>query len=143
MFNDFSKWVEWDNNTGIYYETWTVENEPGSLTFNILFYNFIMCVLCISILHKQYNIQEQNKCNFLRKEGNVLFNNALDTFYFWLYGIRHMVKDHTDSKTGNLCCHMGYSFVLYVLSHRQDSTYHSCGKLAGMRNSCIHSNFPN
>ena len=22
----------------------------------------------------------------LRKEGNVLFNNALNTFYLWLYG---------------------------------------------------------
>ena len=24
------------------------------------------------------------------KEGNVLFNNALNTLYFWLYGVRHM-----------------------------------------------------
>ena len=29
-----------------------------------------------------------------RKEGNVLFNDALDTFYLHLYGIRHIVKDH-------------------------------------------------
>ena len=32
-----------------------------------------------------------------RKEGNVLFNDALNTFYLRLYGIRHMVKDHSDS----------------------------------------------
>ena len=32
------------------------------------------------------------------KEGNVLFNDALNTFYLWLYGIRHMVKDHSDSE---------------------------------------------
>ena len=32
-----------------------------------------------------------------RKEGNVLFNDALNTFYLWLYGVRHMVKDHSDS----------------------------------------------
>ena len=25
------------------------------------------------------------------KEGNVLFNDALNTIYLWLYGIRHMV----------------------------------------------------
>ena len=31
----------------------------------------------------------------------VLFNNALNTFYLWLYGIRHMVKDHSDSEKGN------------------------------------------
>ena len=29
------------------------------------------------------------------KEGNVLFNYALNTFYLRLYGIRHMVMDHS------------------------------------------------
>ena len=32
------------------------------------------------------------------KEGNVLFNDALNTFYLRLYGVRYMVKDHSDSK---------------------------------------------
>ena len=32
-----------------------------------------------------------------RKEGNVLFNDALSTFYLRLYGVGHMVKDHSDS----------------------------------------------
>ncbi|XP_052796114.1 ceroid-lipofuscinosis neuronal protein 5 homolog [Mya arenaria] len=27
--NQFAEWVEWDNNTAIYYETWTVWDEPG------------------------------------------------------------------------------------------------------------------
>ena len=36
-----------------------------------------------------------------RKEGNVLFNDALNTFYLLLYGVRHMVKDHSDSEKGN------------------------------------------
>ena len=36
-----------------------------------------------------------------RKEGNVLFNDALNTFYLRLYGVRHMVKDYSDSKRGN------------------------------------------
>ena len=31
------------------------------------------------------------------KEGNVLFNDALNTFYLWLYGVKHMVNDHSDS----------------------------------------------
>ena len=30
-------------------------------------------------------------------ERNVLFN----TFYLLLYGVRHMVKDHSDSEKGN------------------------------------------
>ena len=37
-----------------------------------------------------------------RKEGNVLFNDALSTFYLRLYGVSHnMVKDHSDSERGN------------------------------------------
>ena len=36
-----------------------------------------------------------------RKEGNVLFNDALNTFYLRLYGVRHVVKDHSDSERGN------------------------------------------
>ena len=35
------------------------------------------------------------------KEGNVLFNDALNTFYLRLYGVIHMVKDHSDSERGN------------------------------------------
>ena len=82
------------------------------------------------------------------KEGNVLFNDALKTFYLQLYGIRHMVKDHSDSEKGNPLPHIGYSLqltgnvLLYAPSHRQDSTYHSlcytsCGALAGTRNSSM------
>ena len=29
------------------------------------------------------------------RERNVLFNDALNTFYLRLYGVRHMVKDHS------------------------------------------------
>ena len=37
-------------------------------------------------------------CALKRKEGNVLFNDALNTFYLWLYGVGHMVKYHSDSE---------------------------------------------
>ena len=37
----------------------------------------------------------------INKEGNVLFNDALNTFYLLLYGIEHKVKDHSESH----CCH--------------------------------------
>ena len=39
-------------------------------------------------------------CMYVR-ERNVLFNDALNTFYLRLYGVRHMVKDHSDSEKGN------------------------------------------
>ena len=35
------------------------------------------------------------------KEGNVLFNDALNTFYLRLYGVRHVVKGHSDSEREN------------------------------------------
>ena len=58
-----------------------------------------------------------------RKEGNVLFNVALNTFYLRLYGVRHMVKDHSDNEKGNPRRKKGYSFrlagrvLLYASSH--------------------------
>ena len=55
------------------------------------------------------------------KEGNVLFNNTLNTFYLWLYGVRHMVKDHSDSYHFRLAARV----LLYAPSHRQDSSYHN------------------
>ena len=51
--------------------------EPNHITFKIM----------------QNPIQEM--------EGNVLFNDTLNTFYLWLYGVGHMVKDHSDSERGN------------------------------------------
>ena len=80
--------------------------------------------------------------------SNVLFNDALNTFYLRLYGVRHMVKDHSDSEKGNPLPHIGYSYrlaarvLLYAPSHRQDNIYHSLcytsrGALAGTRNSSM------
>ena len=37
----------------------------------------------------------------MRKEGNVLFNDAIKKFYLRLYGGRHLVEDHSDSEEGN------------------------------------------
>ena len=35
------------------------------------------------------------------KEENVLFNDELNTFYLRLYGVRHMVNDHSNNERGN------------------------------------------
>ena len=40
-----------------------------------------------------YNIIFNVSC--VIKEGKVLFNDARNTFYLRLYGVRHMVKDHS------------------------------------------------
>ena len=36
-----------------------------------------------------------------RKEMRALFNDTFNTFYLRLYGVRHMVKDQSDSERGN------------------------------------------
>ena len=82
------------------------------------------------------------------RERNVLFNDALNTFYLRLYGVRHMVKDHSDSVKGNplpphrllLKINSKGSFICTI--PHQDSTCHglwytSRGALAGTRNSSI------
>ena len=35
------------------------------------------------------------------KEENVIFNDALNTFYSRLYSVIHMEKEHSDSERGN------------------------------------------
>ena len=40
----------------------------------------------------------QDETDVVRKEGNVLFNDALNTFYLQLYGVIHLGKDHSDSE---------------------------------------------
>ena len=83
-----------------------------------------------------------------RKEGNVLFNDALNTFYLQLYGVRHMVNDHSDSEKGNPLPPHRLLFLIsskcsfICTTHRQDNTYHglcytSRGALAGTRNSSM------
>ena len=63
-------------------------------------------------------------------------------FILRLYGVGHMVKDHSDREKGNPLPPHGLHFLLYAPSHRQDSTYHylwytSRGALAGTGNSSM------
>ena len=108
--------------------------------------------MTVSICYKESRsdprVGTQLYWHFGRKEGNILYNDALNTFYLRVYGVRHMVKDHSDSERGTRCRHIGYVFqltarvLLYASSHRQDNTYHSLcytslGALAGTRNSSM------
>ena len=47
-----------------------------------------------------------------RKEGNVSFHDTLNTFYLRLYGVRHMVNDHSDSEKGNPLPPHGLLFLI-------------------------------
>ena len=59
------------------------------------------------------------------RKGKILFNDALNTFYLWLhgrkegsilclrlYGVGHMVKDHSDIERGNPLPHHGLLFLI-------------------------------
>ena len=64
------------------------------------------------------------------KEGNVLFNDTLNTFYLRLYGIGHMVKDHSDSERGNLLPPHGLLFPIsskgsFIMHHPIDRIVHT------------------
>ena len=66
----------------------------------------------VTYQHIQEVLFSLDKSTERRKEGNVLFNDALNTFYLPLYGIRHMVKDHSDSKRGNPLPPQGLLFLI-------------------------------
>ena len=62
-------------------------------------------------------------------KGIVLINDALNTFYL-LCGIRHVVKDHSDSERGHPLLPHGLLFLIsskgsvICIIHRQDNTYY-------------------
>ena len=59
-------------------------------------------LFCFFIYIQKMSVYGVMSCWIMREsERNVLFNDALNTFYLQLYGIRHMVKDHSDSQKGN------------------------------------------
>ena len=62
-----------------------------------------MCVNFLRVLLGQSGHDRTNCIVYTdaEKKRNVLFNDALNTFYLRLYGVRHMVKDHSDSEKGN------------------------------------------
>ena len=55
-------------------------------------------MLSVTLQYIEYNLSKLDPHYIRMKEGNVLFNDALNTFYLRLCGIRHMVKDHSDSE---------------------------------------------
>ena len=68
--------------------------------------------------------------NGRKEEGSVLFNDALNTFYLRLYGVRHMVKDHSDSERGNPLPPHGLLFTInsqgfFYMHHHTDRIAHT------------------
>ena len=77
--------------------------------------HFIYCYMASDIWLRTILIVRKEK----ERKGNILFNDALNTFYLLLYGIRHMVKDHSDSEKGNPLPPHGLLFpIICTIPHR-------------------------
>ena len=48
----------------------------------------------------------------LGRKEMFLFNDTLNTFYLRLYGVGHMVKDHSDNERGNPLQPHGLLFLI-------------------------------
>ena len=64
------------------------------------------------------------------RKGNILFNDVLNTFYIRLYGVIHMVKDHSDSERGNRLPPHGLLFPIsskffFYMHHPTDRITHT------------------
>ena len=59
-----------------------------------------------------------------RKEGNVLFNDTLNTCYLLIYGVGHMVKDYSDNEEGRkvyLMIHSTHFIYSYMVKDHSDN----------------------
>ena len=87
---------------------------------------------------RQTDIQQTEKT----KEGNVLLNDALNTFYLRLNSVGHMVKDHSDGERINPLPPLNGQQAFFYMHHTHRIThttacYTSCGALAGTRNNSM------
>ena len=78
-------------------------DEGGDIFFLNFYFIFYVGTTKCNLYYKIFWISLYSFVRHCReRERNVLFNHTLNTFYLWLYGVRHMVKDHSDSEKGNL-----------------------------------------
>ena len=82
------------------------ETKSSQLTFNYHIYVFTNSNVVVR------NVSALSRTSPMERKGNVLFNDALNTFYLRLYGVRRMVKDNSDSERGNLLPPYGLLFSI-------------------------------
>ena len=78
-------------------------------------------------------------CIIPQTEGRkkiVLFNDALNTFYLWLHGVGHMVKDHSNSERGNPLQPHGLFFLISSMSYFICHWRRKLGGGGGARGAC-------
>ena len=84
--------------------------------------------ITISTLNNKRNGRLKNGFEHEGRKENV-FNDAFNTFQLRLYGVRHIVKDHSDTERGNplppyrLLFPISSKDLLYASFHRKYNTY--------------------
>ena len=74
--------------------------------------------VCCSNPHSRFRSKSQPYAGTAGRETDGLVNDALNTFYLRLYGVRHMVNDHSDSDRGN-------PLILFYMHHPTDRIAHT------------------
>ena len=75
-------------------------------------YVYVCMYMCVYIHTYIYTYTHTHTTDISYHTYNVLFNDAVNTFYYRLYGIIHMVKDHSDSERGNPLLSHGLLFLI-------------------------------
>ena len=102
---------------------------------------FIACLKVQDPLFWTYPHDFTSTYLLFKRERHFLFNDALNTFYLRLYGVRHMVKDHSDIEKRNPL--LPHRLLLSINSKgsfictNHGLYYTSRGALAGTRNSSM------
>ena len=74
---------------------------------NLHLHNNIVKILNVNVITYKYSTKQ-----FSLVKWDRIFNDTLNTFYLWLYGVKHVVKDHSDSERGNLLSPHGLLFPI-------------------------------
>ena len=96
MQNDIHTSVPHNTNSSLEFQTFYVHDIPDSFMTPFFIFACEFLLNCFNLCFQlEYFLIHGSR------ERNVLFNDTLTTFYLGLYGVRHMVKDHSDSEKGN------------------------------------------
>ena len=82
---------------------------PVLITFCLWLVSLCHIINLVVYLHRTGQHLVVAIWSILIYQGNVIFNDKFNTFYLRLYGVRHMVKDH--SARGNPCPPHGLLFL--------------------------------
>ena len=92
------------------YFSWTKKQEINQIySFQVIMYFEYLKVCRLIKIKFELNYIQKPTSEIWRKEGNILFNDTLNTFYIRLYD---MLINHSDSERGNPLPPHGLLFLI-------------------------------